>query len=73
MKPLSVLALATMGITSMMSLFVIFALLAANSVSAATVLSLQIEGDAIYDMSQAIPSLVTKYGTSSHKAVVLIT
>ena len=56
----------------MMSSFVILALLAANSVSAATVSSLQKEGDAIYAMSQAIPSLVTKYGTSMHKAVVLI-
>ena len=56
-----------MRITSMMSWFVIFVLLAANGVNAATVANLQQEGDAIYDMAQAMPSLVTKSGTNSRK------
>ena len=46
-----------------MSWIVIFVLIAANGVSAATLASLQSEGDAIYDMSQAMPSLVTAAGT----------
>ena len=72
MEPLSVPAMASMRITSMMLSSVILVLLAANGVSAATVASLQSEGDAIYDMSQAMPSLVTRYGTSSHKAFDLM-
>ena len=50
-----------------MSWRVVLVLLAANGVSAATVASLQKEGDAIYDMSQAMPSLVTGSGTKSGK------
>ena len=72
MKPLSLPAMTSMRITSMMLSSVILVLLAANGVSAATVASLQSEGDAIYDMSQAMPSLVTRYGTSSHKAFDLM-
>ena len=56
----------------MMSWLVCLVLLAANGVSGATVASLQREGDAIYDMSQAMPSLVTRHGTSSHKAFDLM-
>ena len=72
MKPLSLPAMTSMRITSMMLSSVILVILAANGVSAATVASLQREGDAIYDMSQAMPSLVTRRGTSSHKAVDLM-
>ena len=56
----------------MMSWLVCLAVLAANGVSAATVASLQREGDAIYDMSQAMPSLVVTSGTISRKSVDLI-
>ena len=72
MKPLSLPAMPSMRITSMMLSSVILVLLAANGVSAATVASLQREGDAIYDMSQAMPSLVTRHGTSSHKSFDLM-
>ena len=69
MKPLSLPAMTSMRITFMMLSSVILVLLAANGVSAATVASLQREGDAIYDMSQAVPSLVTRLGTRWHEHV----
>ena len=69
---MSLPTLNTMVITSMMSWLACLVLLAANGVSAATVASLQREGDAIYDMSQAMPSLVTTSGTISRKSVDLI-
>ena len=72
MKPLSLPAMTSMRITSMMLSSVILVLLAANGVSAATVASLQREGDAIYDMSQAMPSLVVTSGTISRKSVDMI-
>ena len=40
-----------------------------NRVIATTLTTLQSEGDAIYDMSQAIPSLVTVDGESLLKSV----
>ena len=40
-----------------------------NRVIATTLATLQSEGDAIYDMSQAIPSLVTVDGESLLKSV----
>ena len=55
----------------MMSWFLCLVLLAANGVSSATIASLQKEGDAIYDMIQAMPSLATVSGTKSRKSVDL--
>ena len=43
----------------MMSWFVIFVLIAADDVSAATSESLQSDGETIYDISQTMASLVT--------------
>ena len=59
-------------ITSMISWFVVFVFIAANGVSAATLASLQSEGDAIYDMSQAMPALVTAAGKNLCKPVDLV-
>ena len=43
--------------------------IASNRVIAATLAALQSEGDAIYDLSQAMPSLVTIDGERSRMSV----
>ena len=53
------ISLVTMrSMTSMLQWFAIFAFITSNVISATTLATLQKEGDAIYDMTRAMPSLV---------------
>ena len=57
------------NIASMLLGLLLSVFIDSNRVIAATLATLQSEGDAIYDMSQAIPSLVTKDGERLLKSV----
>ena len=57
-------SIASMLLGLLLSIFI-----ASNRVIAATLATLQSEGDAIYDLSQAMPSLVTLDGERSRMSV----
>ena len=57
------------SIASMLLGLLLSVFIDSNRVIATTLTTLQSEGDAIYDMSQAIPSLVTVDGESLLKSV----
>ena len=53
----------------MLSCLVVFLLIASKEGGAATLETLQSEGDAIYDIGRAIPSLTRVEGTSVRNAI----